>query len=35
LHCTCRAVCASSCSGKSTSGRGQACRSALYGGGRV
>jgi len=35
LHCTCRAVRASSWSGKSTSGGGQACRSALYGGGRA
>jgi len=33
LHCTCRAVCASSWSGKSTSGGGQACRSTLNGGG--
>jgi len=35
LHCTCPAVRASSCSGESTSGGGQACRSALYGGGRA
>jgi len=35
LHCTCRAVPASSWSGKSTSGGGQGCRSALYGGGRA
>ena len=35
LHCTCRAVCASSWSGKSTSAGGQACRSALYGGGHA
>jgi len=35
LHCTCRTVHASSWSGKSTSGGGQACRSTLYGGGRV
>jgi len=35
LHCTCQAVCVSSWSGKSTSGGGQACRSALYGGGRA
>jgi len=33
LHCTCRAIRASSWSGKSTSGGGQACQSALYGGG--
>jgi len=35
LHCTCRAVCASSWSGKSASGGGQPCQSALYGGGRA
>jgi len=35
LHCTCQAVCASSWNGKSTSGGAQACRSALYGGGRI
>jgi len=35
LHCTCQAVHASSWSGKSTSGGGHACRSALYGGGRA
>jgi len=35
LHCTCRAVCASSFSGKSTSGGSQACRSELYGGCRA
>jgi len=35
LHCTFRAVHVSSCSGKSTSGGGQACRYALYGGGRA
>jgi len=35
LHFTCWAVCASSWGGKYTSGDGQACRSALYGGGLV
>jgi len=35
LHCTCQAVRVSSWSGKSTSGGGQACRSALNGGGRA
>jgi len=35
LHWTCWAVLASSWSGKSTSGVGQACRSALYGGGHA
>ena len=33
LHCTCQAVCTSSCSGKSTCGSDQACRFALNGGG--
>jgi len=33
LHCTCWAIHASSWSGKSAAGGGQACRSALYGGG--
>jgi hypothetical protein len=33
LHCTCQAVHVSSWSGQSTSAGGQACRSALYGGG--
>jgi len=33
LDCTCRSVCASSCSGKSTSWGGQASRAALNGGG--
>jgi len=35
LHCKCRAARASSWCGKSTSGGGQACRSALYGGGQA
>jgi len=35
MHCTCQAVRASWWSGKSTSGGGQACRAALYGGGRA
>jgi len=35
LHFTCRAIHASSWSGKSTSGGGEACQSALYGGGRA
>ena len=35
LQCPCRAVRASSWSGKSSSGGGQACRSALYGRGRA
>jgi len=35
LHWTCQAIRASSWSGKSTSGDGQACRSALNGGGRA
>jgi len=35
LHCTCRAFPASSWSGKCSSGGGQACRSALFGGGRA
>jgi len=35
LHCTCRAVCASSWSGKCTSAGDQACQSALYGTGRA
>jgi len=34
LHCTCRAIRASSWSRESTSGGGQACQCALYGGGR-
>jgi len=34
LHCTCLAVLLSSWSGKSTSADGQACRSAMKGGGR-
>jgi len=33
LHCTCRAICASSESGKSTSGGGEACGPAFDGGG--
>jgi len=35
LHCTCWAIRASSWSGKSTSGRAQACQSVLYGGDRT
>jgi len=35
LHCTCRAIRASLWNGKSTSGGGKACRSALYGEGQA
>ena len=35
LHCTCRTIRATSWSGKSTSGGGQACWSGLYGGGQA